>query len=53
MSREDQISLKPTTWDVTKLNAWLDENVARSDIEPSLAADLKLVLNETMANLIC
>jgi anti-sigma regulatory factor (Ser/Thr protein kinase) len=52
MSLEDQISLKPTARDVTRLNAWLDENFARSGIDNSLAADLKLCLNEVMANLI-
>jgi anti-sigma regulatory factor (Ser/Thr protein kinase) len=52
MSPADQISLKPTAWDVTRLNRWLDENFARSGIEKSLAGDLKLCLNEVMANLI-
>lgn len=52
MSPTDQISLKPTAWDVTRLNAWLDEHFARSGIEKSLGADLKLCLNEVMANLI-
>lgn len=51
MSPADQISLKPTAWEVARLNAWLDENFTRSGVEKSLAADLKLCLNEVMANL--
>ena len=52
MSLADQISLKPTASDVTRLNTWLDEKFERSRIEKSLAADLKLCLNEAIANLI-
>ena len=52
MSLEYRISLKPTASDVTRLNAWLDEKFAESQLEKSLAADLKLCLNEVMANLI-
>jgi anti-sigma regulatory factor (Ser/Thr protein kinase) len=52
MSLADQIRLKPTARDVTRLNAWLDESFVRSRIEKTLAADLKLCLNEVMANLI-
>ncbi|MBS0239320.1 MAG: ATP-binding protein [Proteobacteria bacterium] len=52
MSLEYRISLKPTASEVTRFNAWLDEKFAQSRLEKSLAADLKLCLNEVMANLI-
>jgi anti-sigma regulatory factor (Ser/Thr protein kinase) len=46
------ISLEPTPSEVTRLNAWLDRAFVESRIERSLAADLKLCLNEIVANLI-
>jgi phosphoserine phosphatase RsbU/P len=52
MSFAGQISLHPTPSDVTRLNAWLDQTFVESGIEKSLAADLKLCLNEIVANLI-
>ena len=47
-----QIKLQPTPSDVTRLNAWLDQIFSESRIEKALAADLKLCLNEVVANLI-
>ena len=52
MILHDEISLKPTASDVVRLNAWLDQKFSESQISKSLAADLKLCLNEIMANLI-
>ncbi|WP_045835749.1 ATP-binding protein [Hyphomicrobium sp. 99] len=52
MNLADQIRLQPTAADVKRLNAWLDQKFVESGIEASLAADLKLCLNEAMANLI-
>ena len=52
MILNDEISLKPATLEVVRLNTWLDQKFAESGIEQSLAADLKLCLNEIVANLI-
>jgi anti-sigma regulatory factor (Ser/Thr protein kinase) len=37
---------------VSQLNAWFDRKCSESGVEPSLAADLKLCINEILANLI-
>jgi anti-sigma regulatory factor (Ser/Thr protein kinase) len=52
MTLHDEIILKPTACDVVRLNAWLDKRFSESRISKSLAADLKLCLNEILANLI-
>lgn len=52
MNPSDRISLNPTAADVTRFNAWLDERIAWSGIDAALGADLKLCLNEVLANLI-
>jgi sigma-B regulation protein RsbU (phosphoserine phosphatase) len=52
MSLADRISLSPTASDVSRLNAWFDQKCGESGIEKTLAADLKLCLNEVVANLI-
>jgi anti-sigma regulatory factor (Ser/Thr protein kinase) len=52
MSLADRISLGPTASDVSQLNAWFDRKCSESGIEHSLAADLKLCINEVLANLI-
>ena len=52
MSLAAQISLGPTASEVRRLNNWLDEKFTESGISQSLAADLKLCLNEIIANLI-
>ncbi len=52
MTLTDRIGLKPSVSEVVRLNRWLDEAFARSDISPSAAADLKLCVNEVFANLV-
>lgn len=52
MTLADQISLKPTALEVRRLNKWLDEKLVDSGVEKSLGDDLKLCLNEVLANLI-
>jgi serine/threonine-protein kinase RsbW len=52
MSHLERISLQPITSGVARLNDWLDSAIARSDIKRSIAADLKLCVNEAVANLI-
>jgi anti-sigma regulatory factor (Ser/Thr protein kinase) len=47
-----QISLDPTASDVSRLNTWFDQKCAESGIDRTLGADLKLCLNEIIANLI-
>lgn len=47
-----EISLNPTVSDVARLNEWLDQKLIESGIERSLGFDLKLCLNEIVANLI-
>jgi anti-sigma regulatory factor (Ser/Thr protein kinase) len=48
----DRISLKPIASDAIRLNAWLDSAFTDSKLEPTLASDLKLCLNEIFANLV-
>lgn len=52
MSLADQIRLTPTASEVSRLNEWFDQKCAESGIEKTLAADLKLCINEVLANLI-
>jgi anti-sigma regulatory factor (Ser/Thr protein kinase) len=52
MSLSDKISLSPTASEVSRLNTWFDQKCIESGIEPSLGADLKLCINEVLANLI-
>lgn len=52
MSPGGQISLAPRPAEVSRFNIWLDEKLAESSLDRSLAADLKLCLNEVLANLI-
>lgn len=52
MSLCDQISLKPTASDVSRLNTWLDLKFAEGGVSDNVAADLKLCLNEVASNLI-
>ncbi len=51
MNPENQISLNPTA-SSTRFNTWFDQKCVESGIESTLAADLKLCLNEVLANLI-
>jgi anti-sigma regulatory factor (Ser/Thr protein kinase) len=48
----DRISLKPTASEVSRFNTWFDHRCAVSGIGPTLAADLKLCINEVLANAI-
>jgi anti-sigma regulatory factor (Ser/Thr protein kinase) len=52
MNSENRISLDPTASDVGRFNTWFDRKCVESGIESRLAADLKLCLNEVLANLI-
>lgn len=52
MRLADRISLAPTPADVSRFNAWFDERCIRAGIAKTLAADLKLCVNEVLANAI-
>ena len=52
MTLADRIRLAPTASEVSRLNGWFDRRCADSGIEKTLAADLKLCINEVLANLI-
>ena len=52
MRLTDRISLTPTASEVARFNAWFDERCAESGLETALRADLKLCINEVLANLI-
>lgn len=52
MMLADHISLEPTASDVSRFNAWFDRKCAESGLEKTLGADLKLCINEVLANLI-
>ncbi len=51
MSETSRMSLNLTASDVTRFNGWLDSRCAASGLDPKLAADIKLCLNEVLANL--
>ena len=46
----DRISLAPTASEVSRFNTWFDQRCAASGIGRTLAADLKLCINEVLAN---
>ena len=52
MTFRDSIALEPFASDVVRLNQWLDAAFLRCDVNPSIAADLKLCINEVFANLV-
>lgn len=52
MSLNKSIGLAPTASDVTRFNIWFDQQCVTSGIERTMAADLKLCVNEVLANLI-
>jgi serine/threonine-protein kinase RsbW len=52
MSLREKLTLKPIVSEVARLNDWLEEAFVRSAIQSSIAADLKLCLNEVVVNLI-
>lgn len=51
MNENSRISLDLTASDVTRFNTWLDRKSAASGLDQTLAADIKLCLNEVLANL--
>lgn len=52
MTLRQELTLSPSVAEVSRLNAWLDAAFATSGVVRSVAADLKLCLNEIVANLI-
>ena len=52
MTLRDRIVLKPCVSDVVRLNEWLDDAFAKAQVKQSVAADLKLCINEAFANLL-
>lgn len=52
MSLKASIGLAPTAPDVTRFNIWFDQQCAKSGVERAMAANLKLCINEVLANLI-
>lgn len=52
MSAADRISLTPTAAEVSRFNIWFDQKCADRGIGKTLAADLKLCINEVLANAI-
>jgi anti-sigma regulatory factor (Ser/Thr protein kinase) len=52
MILRDRITLEPVASDVVRLNEWLDAAFVRGEVGPSIAADLKLCINEVFANLL-
>jgi anti-sigma regulatory factor (Ser/Thr protein kinase) len=52
MRWKGRLALQPTVSEVVRLNAWLDAAFAQGATSASIAADLKLCLNEVVANLI-
>jgi anti-sigma regulatory factor (Ser/Thr protein kinase) len=51
MTSTSRISLSLTPSEVTRFNTWLDNQCAENGVERTLAADIKLCLNEVFANL--
>jgi anti-sigma regulatory factor (Ser/Thr protein kinase) len=52
MMLSDRMAVKPIASDVARMNDWLDSAFLKSEIEMSIGADLKLCINEAVANLI-
>jgi anti-sigma regulatory factor (Ser/Thr protein kinase) len=52
MRAADRISLTPTASEVSRFNTWFDQRCAERGISKTLAADLKLCINEVLANAI-
>ena len=50
MNLADRISLLPTPLEVARFNTWFDDKCAGSSLPQPLAADLKLCVNEVLAN---
>jgi anti-sigma regulatory factor (Ser/Thr protein kinase) len=51
MNDVSRISLNLTAADISRFNDWLDEKCLKSGVDASVAADVKLCLNEVLANL--
>ena len=51
MNENSRISLSLTASDVSRFNDWLDDKCAACGLDTALAADIKLCLNEVLANL--
>jgi serine/threonine-protein kinase RsbW len=47
-----RIALAPALSEVARLNAWLGEVAAEAEAPPAVVADMKLCLNEAVANVI-
>jgi anti-sigma regulatory factor (Ser/Thr protein kinase) len=52
MVAADRISLTPTASEVSRFNTWFDQRCADRHVRSALAADLKLCVNEVLANAI-
>lgn len=52
MRAADRISLSPTASEVSRFNTWFDQKCADRGTGKTLAADLKLCINEVLANAI-
>lgn len=52
MTLAGRIRLCPTAAEVSRFNEWFDQKCIDCGIEKSLAADMKLCINEVLANLI-
>lgn len=52
MSWKGRLTLEPLVSEVARLNDWLEAAFAQAGTSATIAADIKLCLNEVMANLI-
>jgi anti-sigma regulatory factor (Ser/Thr protein kinase) len=52
MKLVDRVLLKPVASEVAKLNRWLDDAFEKASCDTSVTEDLKLCINEAIANLI-
>lgn len=52
MTSSLRIVLKPSVCEITRFNSWLDSAFTAAKLDNVIAADLKLCLNEVIANLI-
>jgi serine/threonine-protein kinase RsbW len=52
MTYRDRMALKPIASDVARLNVWLDDAFPKAGMAGQAAADLKLCVNEAVANLV-
>lgn len=52
MTLKERLQIEPVTSEVEKLNNWLDAKLMTAGTEKQTASDLKLCVNEAVANLI-